>query len=222
MATIRLGDLLVRAGVITEGQLQLALQQQKQNGARLGVVLVRASVLSEDLLVKALSRQLGLPRANLAEPLRVPPQVFDRLDRTWCEHHHALPVTYIPERRTLVIAVSEPSQLITDDVISRTGLSTEVQLAGDGQLQAAIAACFAKPSPTSIVPQQPPPLFQPPPNTNPTSMVPAAVAGPAVQLPAVETMSQAQQVRLLRVVVELLAEKGVLGGAEVNRLLAIK
>lgn len=40
MAYMRLGDLLIAAGAITEEQLQTALQTQKQSGQRLGDVLI--------------------------------------------------------------------------------------------------------------------------------------------------------------------------------------
>ena len=56
---IRLGDLLVRANVISEVQLQQALAEQQRWGGRLGGILVRMGLLTEDLLVKALSKQLG-------------------------------------------------------------------------------------------------------------------------------------------------------------------
>src|SRR5438094_8478637 len=62
---IRIGDLLVKAGVITELQLKAALAEQTQWGGKLGDILVRMEFLTEEVLVRALSKQTGIPRADL-------------------------------------------------------------------------------------------------------------------------------------------------------------
>src|SRR5947207_13423685 len=62
---IRIGDLLVKAGVITELQLKAALAEQQQWGGKLGDILVRMEFLTEEVLVRALSNQTGIPRADL-------------------------------------------------------------------------------------------------------------------------------------------------------------
>src|SRR5438477_557874 len=63
---IKIGDLLVKAGVITELQLKAALAEQGQWGGKLGDILVRMEFLTEEVLVRALSKQTGIPRADLA------------------------------------------------------------------------------------------------------------------------------------------------------------
>src|ERR1700694_2433430 len=62
---IRIGDLLVKAGVITELQLKAALAEQQQWGGKLGDILVRMDFLPEGGLVGALSKQPGIARADL-------------------------------------------------------------------------------------------------------------------------------------------------------------
>src|SRR5207302_11237508 len=62
---IKIGDLLVKAGVITELQLRAALAEQGQWGGKLGDILVRMEFLTEEILVRALSKQTGIPRADL-------------------------------------------------------------------------------------------------------------------------------------------------------------
>ena len=58
---IKIGDLLVKAGVITDLQLRAALAEQQQWGGKLGDILVRMEFLTEEILVRALSKQTGLP-----------------------------------------------------------------------------------------------------------------------------------------------------------------
>ena len=47
MAYMRLGDLLVSSGVITNEQLEKALEMQKETKERLGDVLIRADPLCQ-------------------------------------------------------------------------------------------------------------------------------------------------------------------------------
>ena len=56
---IRIGDLLVKAGVISDAQLKAALAEQGQWGGKLGDILVRMEFLTEEVLVRALSKQSG-------------------------------------------------------------------------------------------------------------------------------------------------------------------
>ena len=54
----RLGELLVREGLITREQLQQALEQQQGSGQRLGYVLVKSGMVQEIEITKMLARQL--------------------------------------------------------------------------------------------------------------------------------------------------------------------
>ena len=62
---VRLGDLLVNAGLIDDAQLQSALQEQKRSGAKLGRAVVDLGFISETRLLKALSEQLHIPFVEL-------------------------------------------------------------------------------------------------------------------------------------------------------------
>lgn len=62
MGHIPIGQLLVNMGIVTEGQVDMALETQKRVKKRLGDVLIGAGFLNEDQLVNALSIQLGIPK----------------------------------------------------------------------------------------------------------------------------------------------------------------
>jgi len=62
---IRLGDLLVQAGLISEEQLQLALQDQKRTGSKLGRTVLDLGFIDEGRLLRALSEQLQIPFVEL-------------------------------------------------------------------------------------------------------------------------------------------------------------
>jgi len=70
---MRVGELLVGANVITNDQLEEALQAQVMCGARIGTALVELGYIDLDGLSNALGYQRGLPAALAAH--------FDRADR---------------------------------------------------------------------------------------------------------------------------------------------
>jgi len=62
---IRLGDLLVEKGLITEDQLQHALGEQKKLGRKLGGTLVELGMIDEDSLLNLLASQLNIPLIDI-------------------------------------------------------------------------------------------------------------------------------------------------------------
>lgn len=62
---IRLGDLLVETGNITQEQLERALKKQKERNKKLGEILVDEGILTEDDIAAALSRQLNIEIVDL-------------------------------------------------------------------------------------------------------------------------------------------------------------
>ena len=62
---VRLGDLLIEAGLIDDAQLQLALQDQKRSGSKLGRTVVDLGFVDEVRLLSALSEQLKIPFIEL-------------------------------------------------------------------------------------------------------------------------------------------------------------
>jgi len=62
---VKLGDLLLQVGKITEEQLKQALNQQKVTGKKLGQVLVEIGYLTEHDIIEVLEFQLGIPHIRL-------------------------------------------------------------------------------------------------------------------------------------------------------------
>src|SRR5436305_413633 len=63
----KLGDLLVRDGLITEADLRTMLAQQRQHGGRIGEHLIRVNLCSEEQIAQALARQLNIPFNDMSE-----------------------------------------------------------------------------------------------------------------------------------------------------------
>ncbi|MEG6616273.1 hypothetical protein V6C27_07525 [Peptococcaceae bacterium 1198_IL3148] len=64
---LRLGDMLVQAGVITDEQLNAALSQQRSSGRRLGEILLQGGYITQQDLTKVLESQLGIKSINLKQ-----------------------------------------------------------------------------------------------------------------------------------------------------------
>ena len=63
----QLGEILVDSGMITQEQLQAALEEHKRSGQRLGQVLVRLNMATERQIAKTLAHQLGFTYVNLVD-----------------------------------------------------------------------------------------------------------------------------------------------------------
>ena len=62
---IKLGEMLVKSGLISQEQLQEALDSQKANGEKLGFSLIKLGYVKEDDITQLLSEQFGVPSINL-------------------------------------------------------------------------------------------------------------------------------------------------------------
>ncbi len=141
MASIRLGDLLVKAKVISESQLKAALAEQQKWGGKLGELLVRMNFLTEDMLVKALSKQMNVPSVNLETIQGIPPHVRGKVPPDVARDLVALPLQLRDEGKTLLVAMAEPQNLKHLDTLrSVTRLRITSQLAG----RQAIARAFSR------------------------------------------------------------------------------
>lgn len=218
--TMRLGDLLLRAGVVSHEQLQQALGQQERWGGKLGTILVRMGALSEDLLVKALSRQLNIPRADLTQ-INIPPPLRSRLTKEVCEEYNVIPLRYDPDKRAVLLAVSDPFNVVVlDDLSRRINLKIEPQLAGEMQIADAIKQQYGAGVSASgegtglrLLNNQNATLIKRrddiAPKDAPVASPVGSLAESGARLDELEKLAQKQS-KAVRAVLELLVEKGVL------------
>jgi hypothetical protein len=235
---IRIGDLLVKAGVITDLQLKAALAEQSQWGGKLGDILVRMEFLTEEVLVRALSKQSGIPRADLSgEPNK---GALARISPETAEEFNVVPIGVKEEGRTLVVAMSDPGNvMVTDHVRQIAGCKIEAHLAGATAIRNAIARWYRgtelneeqstgmkimNNAGNTMVTVDPRKKRGEVPASRPPSAPPPPVAqqrngGGGVRPSAVEVLrgveeTQRRSVAALKAMVELLIEKGVFSREE--------
>ena len=66
---VRIGEMLLGAGLISEQQLSQALEEQKRSGRRLGRVLIESGLIEETRLARLLAEQLGIEGPSLARSI---------------------------------------------------------------------------------------------------------------------------------------------------------
>ncbi|MDT8435439.1 MAG: type IV-A pilus assembly ATPase PilB [Gemmatimonadota bacterium] len=131
-----LGELLVRENLISRADLERALGEQKQNGARLGFTLVANGAVSEGDLTRLLSRQYRVPAVNL-DAVEVDPRILKLVPADFASKHLVLPLRRVG--RTLTVAMASPSDLgVIDDLKFITRFDIEAVVAGEYSLRQAI------------------------------------------------------------------------------------
>lgn len=141
MASIRLGELLVKAKVISDSQLKAALNEQQKWGGKLGEILVRMNILTEDMLVKALSKQLNIPAVNLESIQGIPPHVRNKVPPEIARDLVALPLQLRDEGKSILVAMAEPQNIKHLDTLRSVSRCKIIpQLAG----RQALARAFSR------------------------------------------------------------------------------
>ncbi|ATB34527.1 general secretion pathway protein GspE [Melittangium boletus] len=233
MAQIKLGELLIKANVLQEGQLKAALAEQAKWGGKLGEILVRMNLVSEDILVRALSKQLAIPAVNLDALKDIPKHVLNRVPVQTARDFALLPMQLRDDGKTLVVAIADPLNVrqldelraitkcrIVPNVAGRTAIARamarfydDVSELEDADTNFKVVDSHGRTVVRNM--KEPAPAPAPAPAPTPMPMVPSretpSVRGggsPVELLRSVEEV-QRKEVAALKAMVELLIEKGV-------------
>jgi type IV pilus assembly protein PilB len=135
-ATERIGDLLLREGLITRDQLEKAIVEQKASGSRLGYALIKLGYLNELDLTRMLARQFRMPAVDLSK-FEVDPRITKLVPADLALKHLVLPLKR--DGRTLTVAMADPTDLgVLDDLKFITRYDIFPVIAGEYTLRAAI------------------------------------------------------------------------------------
>ncbi|MDE6127577.1 MAG: type II secretion system protein GspE, partial [Lachnospiraceae bacterium] len=115
---VRLGDALVKDGMISEEQLQKALELQKGSGRKLGETLIDAGMVTEENIARVLSKQLGYESIDL-QNISVSKDVLDLVTPSVLKKNRVLPIEYAPDNMNILrVAMADPLDLDAMDDIS--------------------------------------------------------------------------------------------------------
>lgn len=153
--TLRIGELMVKAGLITMDQLAQAVEAQKKEGGRIGQILVKMGYLSEKELVDFLSRQFRI-RSVALNDVAIPPDLIKLVPGPLAKKFLMIPIQRVGS--TLTIAMSDPTNMVAlDDVKFMTGYNIQPVLAPESSVVEAIKRHYggAKESESRSVSLQP-------------------------------------------------------------------
>jgi type IV pilus assembly protein PilB len=141
--TDRIGELLLKESLISEEQLQKAVDEQKRGGGRLGFNLTKLGYISEKDLTVFLSKQYGIPTVELATQ-EIDPDIVKLIPEDVALKYQVIPVSRTGS--TLVVAMADPSNIFAiDDIKFLTGYNVEPLVASDAAIKSAIEEYYEGP-----------------------------------------------------------------------------
>ena len=140
MKYMRLGDLLVDAGVISEDQLMSALKSQKESKRRLGDELIQTGVITERQLIDALMMQLGIDYVDLSST-EIAPEMAQILSKNIAKKNSVVPIRTRGDE--LYLAMADPLNFIaTEEVRAATHRRVVPLIATQSGIDHAISSLY--------------------------------------------------------------------------------
>lgn len=136
---MRIGDILMAEGVITQEQLDQALESQKTKKRRLGEILVSDGYITDDIMADALCHQMGYDRANLQDS-RIPDDLISMFDVELLKKYTAIPYCYDDRNVNIIrVAMADPMDMLAiDDLSMVTNRMIDPMVATPGEIMVAI------------------------------------------------------------------------------------
>jgi type IV pilus assembly protein PilB len=135
---LHLGALLARDGLLTPTQLERAVVEKEETGARLGEIVVRNGWVSSRDLARLLAEQHGLDFLDLGRT-EIDPDAARLLPEKLARRYQALPIAFVDES-TVTVAIADPTDVLTsDDLRLALGLNVRPAVVEPRDLEQTIA-----------------------------------------------------------------------------------
>ncbi|MDQ3521984.1 MAG: Flp pilus assembly complex ATPase component TadA, partial [Gemmatimonadota bacterium] len=132
-AVDRIGDLLIREGLLSRDNLTRALEDARRNGNRVGMSLIKLELVSEQDLTRVLARQYRVPAVDI-DNVKLDPKLVKLIPSDVALKHTVLPLRRVG--RTLTVAMANPTDLgVIDDLKFITRFDIEPVIAGEQSLR---------------------------------------------------------------------------------------
>ncbi len=117
MRTKRLGDMLIELGLLTEEQLNQALEYQSKETDRLGTILIKHNFITEKQLIDALRMQLGIEYIDLTK-VDITPEMSQYVPKKLAKQMNIVPVRLVKDQ--LFLAMADPLNFVALEEAQRT------------------------------------------------------------------------------------------------------
>lgn len=108
MISSKIGAILLSENLITQEQLDKALEVQKKEGGRLGSILIKLGYVDEKKIAEFLSKQHNVPYVDLST-VHVEPKVLNLIPKDLCKKFLVVP--FDREGQTIMVAIADPSNV---------------------------------------------------------------------------------------------------------------
>ena len=142
---IRLGDVLIQEGKITQEQLDTALKEQKIKGKLLGDTLVDLGYVSQDDMIDVLCRHLNVEYVNVAAA-SIDEKAVKMIDEENARRLKLIPYMFDKSRANVIwVAMADPMDIMAiDDASIITGMEVVPVLSKLSDIQVVIDKFFGK------------------------------------------------------------------------------
>ncbi|MEZ4752327.1 MAG: ATPase, T2SS/T4P/T4SS family [Bdellovibrionota bacterium] len=136
MAAGKLGDLLVKQGVVSREQMAEATSYSRQNRVRIGSALIQLGHVNENVFASFVAKLYGLTAVSL-DGLAVSSDILELVPRTLAEKHTLVPISI--EGSSLTVAMADPSNVAAvDDIRFLSNMDVVIHIAGENAIVSAI------------------------------------------------------------------------------------
>ncbi len=133
---LRLGEMLVRAHLITQEQLDRSLDEQEVTGLKLGSCLIKLGFVTDENLAEFLSQHFKVPNIDISHD-DIDPAVLGLIPSEMAHRYEIVPVKR--QGKVLTLAMSNPTDLYAiEDVKFHTGLEVSPCVVAEGTLRHAL------------------------------------------------------------------------------------
>jgi type IV pilus assembly protein PilB len=143
---LKLGELLIKEGLITEAELEKAINYQRQQGGRLGEIIIKLGIVREEQIIRVLGKQLGIPYFTLGTGM-LKPATEQNLEN-FISHEFAMKNSVLPLSHTLkslTVAMADPLDLILlDNLRKLTGCEINPVIATKADIFKAIEEFYGR------------------------------------------------------------------------------
>ena len=143
MAMRRIGQILVDLGFITDEQLELLLDEQKQRpGQLLGQVAMDMGLIADDQLAQGLAEQMSLQTATVHE-MDISAEIIDLVTEPMAQMYRIIPYDF--DGDTLTIAMCDPQNLaVQDELRTFLGYNIRVAVATEASIMSALERYYGE------------------------------------------------------------------------------
>lgn len=132
----KVGEILVKQGLLKPEQLAQAVDEQRKTGGRLTSEIVRLGFLKENQILRALEKAYQIPGVEVST-FEVDASVISLLKKEICERHCLIPLQKAGQ--TLVVAFSDPANVVVrEDLRFLTKMKIQPVVGTEGAIQSAI------------------------------------------------------------------------------------